>query len=555
MIKKYKLQFYIFFCYHYTKQINRDLVLNKMRFFILIILLSIQLISSPVKFTKEEKAWIEKNPLVTYVGDPDWLPFEAFDKNGNYVGIVADLLKYIEKTTSLKFKIIKTDSWSESVKIMADGKAMIISQSQDANAKTSLLFTTNYYKNPIVIIMDKKQYIPSLEKIKNKKISIIKREPFFKKIKEEYPDINFINVKSVTEGLQSLNDGKADAFVNTLARTSYYMAKLQLNNLKMVGRTKFYVELGFGIAPKNHILKQIINKALSNIPKDVGNKILSKWITQQYVEKPDYTSLYIAIAVFMVIFGMGLTFYIRLKKETNARIDAQNKMLKQQSKMASMGEMLDSVAHQWKQPLNAITMYLELLKSDFEDGLVDKAYIDEMQEGTQNQIEHMMTTLQEFRNFFRPNHAIEDFNLLKLTNSVLLLTKDEFLKNQINIVVQINENITLHGNQNEFKHLIINIINNAKDAFNEKEITNRQINIKATQDAKNVLITIEDNAGGIPPDALEHIFEANFTTKAKDKGTGIGLYMSTKIIEKMSGTIKAENINEGACFYITVKRI
>jgi signal transduction histidine kinase len=247
---------------------------------------------------------------------------------------------------------------------------------------------------------------------------------------------------------------------------------------------------------------------------------------------------------------MGLFFYLKLKKETNARIYAQNKMLQQQSKMASMGEMLDAVAHQWKQPLNAITMYLQLLQSDFEDGLVDKAYIDEMEEGTLAQIEHMTTTLSEFRNFFRPNQKKVNFNLLKVINSVLLLTKDEFLKNQITIEVDVDESIVINGNENEFKHLIINLINNSKDAFNENNIKERKILIKATTTQNHTSLTIKDNAGGIPKHAIKHIFEPNFTTKEVGKGTGIGLYMSAQILEKMGAKIKVKNIDNGACFFI-----
>jgi len=521
-----------------------------MRSIILIVLLTLELFSNSIRFTESELKWMEKKPSISYVGDPEWLPFEGFNERGEYIGIVSELLKYIQSITPLKFKIIKTASWDKSLQIINSNKAMMISQSQDSNNKTALLFSKIYYKNPIIIVMDTTEYVPSLKDIDTKKISIIKNEPFFEKIYAKYPTIDFIDVNSVEDGLQSVVSGETDAFVNTLARTSYTIANLQLNNLKIVGRTEFYTKLGFGISPKYPQLKTILDKVIKNIPPNIKNKILSKWIHQKYVEKTDYTLTFIIISIFSIFFGMWIYFYMKLKKESNARIEAQNKMLEQQSKMASMGEMLDAVAHQWKQPLNVITMYLDMLQSDFEDGIVDKKYIDEMQEGTHSQIEHMTTTLREFRNFFRPNRDIEDFNLLELTNSVLLLTKDEFLKNQITIDVEIDKEITLKGNKNEFKHLIINIINNAKDAFNDNEIKNRKIIIKATKENNHIILEIEDNAGGIPQDVISHIFEANFTTKEVGKGTGIGLYMSKQILEKMGGMIKVKNINNGACFYM-----
>jgi signal transduction histidine kinase len=293
-----------------------------------------------------------------------------------------------------------------------------------------------------------------------------------------------------------------------------------------------------------------MNKALNNIDPNIQNDILSKWIQQKYVEKPDYTAFFVALGVFFVIAVIVLILYIKVQKETEAKIHAQYKMLEQQSKMASMGEMLDAVAHQWKQPLNAISMYLDLMKEDFDDGIVDRAYIDEMQKATHSQITHMTTTLSEFRNFFRPNADVVEFNLLQNIESVLLLTKDEFLKNDINIEVDVDANITIKGNENEFKHLVLNIINNSKDAFNENDVKNRSIFIRATKNEEAVSMEIEDSAGGIPENVIKRIFEANFTTKSASKGTGIGLYMSSQIVEKMGGKLSVENINNGACFFI-----
>lgn len=522
-----------------------------MRIIIFIFLIYSQLLALHVEYTKEELQWIKNNPTINYVGDPDWLPFEAFDKNENYVGIVADLLQYIEKHSPLKFKVIKTKSWKESVELMNKKEAMLISQSMDANLDNHFLFTDSYYKNPIAIYMrENHHFVSNLYDINHLKIAIIKQNPYFKKIKKAYPNINFINVKNTKEGLNSVAFGENDAYVDTLAKTSYIIANEQLNSVHIVGRTHFNTRLGFGVHKENFMLVQILNKTINNIGPDTGNHILSKWIQQKYVEKTDYTYFFIALGVFSIIIINGFFFYLRLKKESNARIKAQNKMLEQQSKMAAMGEMMDAVAHQWKQPLNALSMYGELFKDDFKDGFVDKKYVENMLDGVSIQINHMTSTLQEFRNFFRPNTDIVDFSLEKVINSVLFLVKDEFMKNSISLHVEPIENIYIHANENEFKHLILNIINNAKDAFNENDIKERSINIKATKNDEKIQIKIQDNAGGIPLHVIDKIFQANITTKKSSKGTGIGLYMSSQIVEKIGGKISVKNIENGACFYI-----
>jgi len=522
-----------------------------MRIIIFIFLIYSQLLALHVEYTTQELQWMKKNPTVTYVGDSNWLPFEAFNKDAEYIGIVADLLNHIETKIPIKFKIIKTSSWEESVKIVNSSNAMMISQSMDANKQSSLLFTNSYYKNPIVIVMSKdKRYVSNLYQIDHLKIAINKKWPFYKKIKNKYPKIDFLHVESIEDGLDGVSYSKYDAYIDTLAQTSYTIAQKQLNNLHIVGRTQFYTKLGFGINKKDKILLGILNKVISDISPDVAHAILAKWTRQKYIEKTDYTYFFIAIGVFSIIFIMGLYLYLRFKKESTARLQAQNKMLEQQSKMAAMGEMMDAVAHQWKQPLNALTMYGELLKDDFEDGEVDKKYIAEMLDGVDTQISHMTTTLSEFRDFFRPNQNRSTFNLEKIINSVLLLTKDEFMKNYIIIETKVDENIVIDANENEFKHLVLNIINNSKDAFNENDIKNRKILIKASKNNKKITITLEDNAGGIPLHVIDKIFEANITTKSAAKGTGIGLYMSSQIVEKMSGKIYVKNLNDGACFYI-----
>jgi len=228
------------------------------------------------------------------------------------------------------------------------------------------------------------------------------------------------------------------------------------------------------------------------------------------------------------------------------------KRFEQQAKMAAMGEMMDAVAHQWKQPLNAISMMSDMLVDDFQNNLVDKAYIAELSSDTQTQIEHMINTLTEFRNFFRPKEVKESFGIKRSLSSVLILVNDEFIKNNINIHIQSEQEVLLYGIENEFKHLVLNIINNAKDAFNEREIKSRDIYINFTKNETEIALYISDTAGGIPPNVIDDIFKPEVTTKKEGQGTGIGLYMSTQIAEKLGGVLSVVNIENGAKFSLII---
>jgi signal transduction histidine kinase len=243
----------------------------------------------------------------------------------------------------------------------------------------------------------------------------------------------------------------------------------------------------------------------------------------------------------------------RESKEYQLR-KTQEEMLIQQSKMAVMGEMMDSVAHQWKQPLNALTLYSELIRNDFEEGNVDQAYIEKFRKDIQLQIDHMVNTLDEFRSFFRPNKERHDFRLIEVLNSALFLAKDDILKNRILVKIEREDEIVINGFENEFKHLILNIINNAKDAFVENNIAQRLIIIRLIRENNSSRMEIEDNAGGIPETVIEKIFDANVTTKAAGKGTGIGLYLSRQIAQKHHAVLYAENREKGACFIVRFTR-
>ena len=249
-------------------------------------------------------------------------------------------------------------------------------------------------------------------------------------------------------------------------------------------------------------------------------------------------------------------FFLKKWDKRNLADDKKNQILEQQSRMAAMGEMIDAVAHQWKQPLNAISMIVDMLKMDFVNKEeIDDVYIDELDSTVHTQIDHMISTLNEFRNFLRPSTKNENFFIQTALDNVRLLMQDELISQNIHLNLDIDSSIEIFGNRNELKHLFINIINNAIDAFNEREIKTREIYIRCYKEINNnIYIEIEDNAGGIPDNIINDVFKPNVTSKPEGKGTGIGLYMSTQIAEKNNGSINVHNSELGAFFTITLRQ-
>ncbi len=241
----------------------------------------------------------------------------------------------------------------------------------------------------------------------------------------------------------------------------------------------------------------------------------------------------------------------RIEAETTLRA-SQDALLIQHSKMAAMGEMMDAVAHQWKQPLNALSFYAGTLKEDFREGAVDAAYVDEVSTKMTHQIDHLVATLNAFRNFYRHDTTQKNFSLGTMVRDVLLLMKDELMHNSITVTVDIPETFTLFGIENEFKHILISLLNNTKEAFAEQDSAERNITVSAHDKGGMISLCIEDNAGGIPDALLPRIFEPGVTTKGEQNGTGTGLHLCKRIADKHNATIQVTNVPGGARFCITV---
>ncbi|MCV6608193.1 MAG: HAMP domain-containing histidine kinase [Campylobacterales bacterium] len=235
----------------------------------------------------------------------------------------------------------------------------------------------------------------------------------------------------------------------------------------------------------------------------------------------------------------------------------QEDILLHQSRMASMGEMIGNIAHQWKQPLNGLSIYIQMIYEEQRNKQkISQEFIQEFYEKTMFQIKGMSQTVDDFKNFFKVNRQKKDFYLKRVIENSLRLVDSYYTKHkiEINIDYQVDEDLILKGFDNELIQVFVNILNNGKDALIEKKIDNPKMNIIVSETAEFTTVEFEDNAGGIPDDIMKDIFVPYFTTK-DDQGTGIGLYMSQRIVnEHLKGTISVSNKNQGACFKIRLPK-
>jgi len=222
----------------------------------------------------------------------------------------------------------------------------------------------------------------------------------------------------------------------------------------------------------------------------------------------------------------------------------KDQIMFRQSRLASMGEMIGNIAHQWRQPLNAIVLVVQSFQMKRMAGLeLSDEFIDKQVKEGIELASLMSQTIDDFRNFFKPNHNEERFSVKTIVQYSINLVKEYYEKAGITMLLSNSTGVEVRGYPNEFSQVMMNLLSNAKDALEERGIATKLIEVSISKEGDNALISVIDNGGGICDEVLDRMFEPYFTTKHKSSGTGIGLYMSKQIIEKqMQGTINGANV-------------
>ncbi|MEA3512084.1 MAG: ATP-binding protein, partial [Campylobacterota bacterium] len=238
--------------------------------------------------------------------------------------------------------------------------------------------------------------------------------------------------------------------------------------------------------------------------------------------------------------------------ETIEKNQYKDKILFHQSKLASMGEMIGNIAHQWRQPLNRVSLSLEVIESTVEDDIVDKDMIQKKINSSKKNLQYMSDTIEDFANFFHTDKVISNTDIQKVVNKSVELLETRL--NSIDLTITFCEDCICKTYENELIQVLLVILNNALDNFENKKIENKKIDILIEPIDGNIEIKITDNGGGISKEIIDKIFDPYFTTKFKKEGTGLGLYMAKMIAEdSMNGSLSVKSINDKTTFEIKIK--
>ncbi|MGD9363599.1 MAG: transporter substrate-binding domain-containing protein, partial [Desulfobacterales bacterium] len=231
-----------------------------------------------IPLSAEESAWLAAHPKIRFTGDPDWMPQEAFTGEGQYVGIVADILDLLEARLGIRFERVPVETWSEAVRLAETAEVDVLSETTSSE-RDSLTFTNPYLDFPIVIIAE--QGAPSISdpgELKGRRVAVVKDYGYVVPFRRQYPDLDYLVVDTVRDGLMRLSAGDVDAFISAAPTAYYLMSELGLMNLKVVGFTGFTLDLGLGVRKDSPLLVGLLNKALASITEEEKLKIRQKWV-------------------------------------------------------------------------------------------------------------------------------------------------------------------------------------------------------------------------------------------------------------------------------------
>jgi polar amino acid transport system substrate-binding protein len=488
-------------------------------------------------------------------------------------GIAIDILKIISDKIDLKMKFIYPKSLKELLEFLKNGDCDLAPGLVYTKERAKYLwFTKPYISYKLALITrDDRPIVTDMYTISDKTMARKEGSALISLMRERYPKLKIIETDSYEEAFSLVKDGKAYFTIATLPILSSYKYQYGLDNLKIAGYLDMRYPFSFAINKDNYLLYSIIEKTLSSIPKKTFQIVSDKWTIFNIVEKTDYIFALKVVIAFSIIIFLLLYAYLKLKrlhnkihhlnqglerrvKEEIEKNRTKEKMLLHQDRLAKMGEILSMIAHQWRQPLNNLSIINQILVIKYNRGELNQHVIDKFKRDSSKQITLMSKTIDDFKNFFKPEKDKQVFNIGELLNEMIDMLKPVIQSSDIKIDLDIDESIEISGYRNELGQSLLNIINNAKDALVANKKSNRKIEIKIKREAKKVVISIADNAGGIPENILDKICEPYFSTKSNKNGTGLGLYMSRIIIEDyMRGELKISNRDEGALFEIILE--
>ncbi len=543
-----------------------------------------------LKFSKREKSYINTVQHINVCIDLDFPPYTLKDENG-FSGISIDFFNLISEKSGLHFNYIPVPNRATASSYLKQKRCQVVPHISSYKTYHPLVMPTHRYLSDNIAMVTRinTPYISNLSDLDNKTIAIISGiKHFTAMLKKRYPHITFVEVLSPEEAFTKVRDGKFYGFLGPYRSLSYAIQKSYIGELKIaIKLDNPLAEISIGVSRDDPILLNIINKTLQSITTDEAHSIYQRWMSTSTIETTDYTFLIQLMSVMALILAIFLYRQSLLKKKNLELKQLQNELetlnhllekkvsqavselrkkdqlMMQQSRLAQLGEMISMIAHQWRQPLAAISSTVVSIKlknalnqfdlNTTEGQLAYKEYLNENFEQIENYILTLSNTIDDFRNFYKSEKISTCSSINHTLEKTLKIIESALATENITLVKRFHSKERILMYENELLQVFLNLIKNAQDNFKEKRMTHAKLTISTYDVTEGIGVEICDNGGGIDESIHDQIYDPYFSTKSKKNGTGLGLYMSKMIIEEHHhGKLTHYNRDGGVCFHITI---
>lgn len=509
---------------------------------------------SNILLTKKEKKYLRQKKKISMCIDPDWMPYERL-KDGEHIGIAADYFEIFEKQLGIPIEVVKTKTWSESIKFAKQRKCDIFSLAMETpERKKYMNFTTPYLRGPLVLATKlDAPFIVNFDSLEDKKIGIPIGYSSNEILRKKYPHLKIVNVDNVEDGLEKVSSGKIFGFVGTLASVGYMFQKEFTGELKIAGKFDEFWELGVGVRNDDMMLLELFEKAVESVSDNQKQAILNKWIAVKYENGVDYTLAFQIVIFTILILAVAIYW--------NRRLSQINKELKEAKEIAEnatqvKSNFLANMSHEIRTPMNAI-VGMSFLMKETELTQVQLGYIKKIETASNN----LLTLLNDLLDFSKMEVkklklSMVNFSLIELLDNIssIVKIKADAKGLDFQVIYDENDSMYLYGDSMRISQILINIVSNAIKFTDSGKV---ELIVKQISDER-FRFEIVDTGIGIEKEQIDSIFspftQADDSTTRKYGGTGLGLAISKDLVELMNGEIRLESeVGKGSKFTVEIE--
>jgi len=528
--------------------------------------------------TNQEKQYLKEN-LFNVCTQYGFYPYDGY-ADGKLIGMAGEYFQELEKRISLRYKAVEVRSYFDLNEKVMNGECDLVSIMYTDSKRfkefiiTSETFATDSYKL-ITGVTTPPIYLAS--KRSKEKVFYTMLEEDKRHLQKQYPWLQVEVVFDIEEVIKTIQNDTNTAFVILQNKADRVVQKYGFTKIKVNEAVPEVLNSeSIGVSSKHPKLLHILNKTIVSWDSVALNKkILEKYQLTSYSVTSYNKYLWIAIGVllFIIVISMGRYFFQQinhaweidkinrgLQKQVDEQVDElREKDLKlfEQEKAVSMDELVKNVSHHWRQPLATVKSCITNMEVQKELGVLDDAMLDKNIQNIHKNINYLNETLNNFSSFVREGSEVEKIQLQELIENILQFMKPSLLESNIKISdnTQTAPPVYVRVKPLDLKQVILSLITNSKEQLMQTLDHERWIKIELEVDGENIFLNVEDNGGGIPEDMLHRVFEPYFTSKHKDRGVGLSLYMTQKILrESMQGNIAVKNTKNGAKFTIQMPK-